>query len=129
MKSLRKYEGIFFFPPEEGPEASKGDEKRLEDTLRRFGARTLDRKDWGRRLLGYPVRKAREARILLWNFEMETQQVAELVKTLQLDEKILKSTVVRMIETKPPKESSKRTTRPHREEVREGKEGFRGRQS
>lgn len=108
MKSLRKYEGIFFFPPEEGPEASKEDEKRLEDTLRRFGGHTLERKDWGRRLLGYPVRKAREARILLWNFEMETQQVGELKKALQLDEKILKSTVVRMAEVKPPKESYKK---------------------
>jgi ribosomal protein S6 len=111
MKSLRKYEGVFIFPPEEGPEASKGDEKRLEDTLQRFGGRTLERKDWGRRLLGYPVRKAREARILLWNFEMDSAQVTELRKALALDEKILKSTVVRTIEVRPPKESPKK--KPH----------------
>ena len=129
MKSPRKYEGVFIFPPEEGPEASKEEEKRLDEAIKRFGGHTLDRKDWGRRPLGYSLRKVREGRILLWNFEMDSQRIAELRKALELDEKILKSTIVRMAEPKPLKESSKKKPRPVKEEVREPREGVRGRQS
>ena len=109
---MRKYEGLFIFPPEEAPEAWKGEEKRLEETLSRLGGRILERKDWGRRPLGYPIRKFREGRILIWNFEMEGRQVAELRKALELDEKILKSTIVKPQEPKPAKESVKKPLAP-----------------
>lgn len=115
---MRKYEGLFIFPPEEAPEASKEEEKRLEETIRRFGGRTTERRDWGRRPLGYALKKLREARILLWNFEMETHQLGEFRKALELDERILKSTIV-----KPP------TPKPVKESKRKPKEVVRGRQS
>ena len=101
MNPTRKYEGLFIFPPDEGPDASKGGEKRLEEAISRFGGRVFERRDWGRRLLGYPLRKFHEARILHWNFEMETRQVAELKKVLQLDDKILKSSIVKYKEPPP----------------------------
>ena len=122
---MRKYEGLFIFPPDEGPDASKEGETRLEEMITRSGGRVLDRQDWGKRLLGYPIRKFREGRLLLWNFEMETGQLGEFQKALVLSEKILKSTVVKFVVPKPPKASSKkagssrsasRETRPRREE-------------
>jgi len=103
MNPTRKYEGLFIFPPEEGPDATKGEEKRLEEAISRFGGKIVDKKDWGRRPLGYSIRKFREGRMLLWNFEMETRQIAELKKILQLDEKILKTTLVKFEEPKPAK--------------------------
>ena len=33
MNPMRKYEGLFVFPPEDAPEAWKDEEKRLEETL------------------------------------------------------------------------------------------------
>ena len=107
MSERRKYEGLFIFPPEETPDASKEGEKRLDDTIRRLGGKVLDRSDWGRRSLGYPLHKLREGRILLWNFEMDTAQLAEFRRVLELDEKILKSTIVKKEEPKPAKESKK----------------------
>lgn len=118
MNPMRKYEGLFIFPPEESPEAWKEDEKRLEETIRRFGGRTTDRRDWGRRPLGYVLKKVHEGRILLWNFEMETHQLGEFRKALELDEKILKLTLVKTLPPKPVKESKKKT-----------KEAVHGRQS
>lgn len=109
---MRKYEGLFIFPPEEVPEAWKGEEKRLEETITRLGGRILERKDWGRRPLGYPLRKFREGRFLLWNFEMEGHQVAEFRKSLELDEKILKSMIVKPQEPKPAKESTRKSQTP-----------------
>ena len=105
---MRKYEGLFIFPPEETPEAWKGEEKRLEEAISRLGGRILERKDWGRRPLGYAIRKFREGRILLWNFEIEGNQLGELRKTLALDERILKSTIVKPQEPKPLKEPVKK---------------------
>ncbi len=105
---MRKYEGLFIFPPEETPEAWKGEEKRLEETISRLGGRILERKDWGRRLLGYPIRKFREGRMLCWNFEIEGNQLGELRKALALDERILKSTLVKPQEPKPVKEPSQK---------------------
>ena len=105
MNPLRKYEGLFILSAEERPEASKDEEKRLEEAIRRFGGRTLERKDWGRRPLGYPIRKAREAHMILWNFEMETRQLGEFRKVLELDEKILKSMIVKAPKPRPAKET------------------------
>jgi len=101
MNPTRKYEGLFIFPPEEGPDAAKGGEKRLDEAISRLGGRVLDKKDWGRRPLGFAIRRHREGYFLLWNFEMETHQLAELKKNLQLDEKILKTTIVKYEEPKP----------------------------
>ena len=56
MNPTRKYEGLFIFPPEEAQEASKGEESRLEETITRFGGRVVERHDWGRRPLGFPIR-------------------------------------------------------------------------
>lgn len=100
---MRKYEGIFIFPPQEAPEASKAEEKHLEEIISRFGGRILERKDWGRRPLGYSVRKFREGRVLVWNFEVEAAQIGELLKALHLDEKILKTTIVKPQEPKREK--------------------------
>lgn len=130
MNPMRKYEGLFVFPPEDAPEAWKDEEKRLEETLKRFGGKTFERRDWGRRPLGYPVRKAREGRFLLWNFEMETAQLGEFRKALQLDEKILKSMIVKAAEPRPVREKEKRKKPFHpREPGRPEREGIGGRQS
>lgn len=102
MNPTRKYEGLFIFTPEEGHDAAKGEEKRLEEAIARFGGKIFDKRDWGRRPLGYALGKFREARILNWNFELETHQVAELKKVLQQDEKILKSSIVKYEEPKAP---------------------------
>lgn len=128
MNPMRKYEGLFIFPPEESPEVWKEEEKRIEETLRRFGGRTLERRDWGRRPLGYPLRKNREGRVLFWNFEMETGQVKEFRKALELDEKILKSAIMKAPIIKAVKESSKdkKADRPN-EAVQEKREGPRAR--
>ena len=105
---MKKYEGLFIFPPDEGPDASKAEEARLEETITRFGGKVLERHDWGKRLLGYSIRKHREGKILLWNFEMAGDQIVELRRQLELNEKILKSTIVKAVIPKPPKESAKK---------------------
>ncbi len=128
MTQTRKYEGLFIFPPEESATALKDAEKRLEDAVRHFGGRVLDRKDWGRRLLGFPIRKHREGHLLLWNFEMDPLQVREFRKVLELDEKILKTTLVKAPEVKAAEEAPARRPAAPRPPERESRERVHGRQ-
>lgn len=114
MDPMRKYESVFIFPPEEGPEALKNQEKRLEELIPRFGGRILDRQDQGRRPLGYAVKKNKEGRLLILHFEMEPRQVNEMRKAIELDEAILKATLVFLPEPKPVKESAKKARRRER---------------
>ena len=130
---MTKYEGLFIFPPEEGPDASKADETKLEEAITHLGGRVVDRQDWGRRPLGYALRKFREGRMLLWNFEMEGRQLAEFRRALGLNEKVLKSTIVKPVTPKPPKEKAKKAKAPkapgHEFRPRKEEEGSHARQS
>lgn len=105
---MRSYEGIFIFPSAAAG-SNPEDEKRLEETIRRFGGHLKERFELGCRPLGYAIRKQREGRILHWNFEIEPQQVDELRKALQLDEKILKSMLVKFYPPKAPKERKRKS--------------------
>ena len=132
---MRKYEGLFIFPPQDSPEVCKEEEKRIEEAIRRFGGRTLEHKDWGRRPLGYPLKKSQEGRFVVWNFEMETGRVAEFKRALVLDEALLQSTIVKPLEPKPVKEKASKKNAPSYDrtrgprDTREVKEEIRGRQS
>ena len=110
MNPLRKYEGLFIFPTQEAAEALKAQEKRLEEMVRRFGGHTLEHRDWGRRTLGFPVRRAREGRFVVWNFEMEPARIGEFRKAVELEESLLKATLVRPPEPRPVKEKAKKRT-------------------
>ena len=112
---MNKYEALFIFPPDEGPDATKSDETRLEETLTRFGGRIVDRQDWGKRPLGFALRKFREGRILHWNFEIDAPKLIDLRRQLQLNEKILKSSIFRAVTPKPPKEKANKKKRPPQE--------------
>ena len=130
MNPKRNYEALFIFPPEEAPEPLKEAEKKLENTIAASGGRVLQRQDWGRRPLGYSIKKLREGRMLLWSFEMETHRVEEFRKTLELDEKLLKVSIFSKLEPKPtpePKKKSPSLQKPFPE--RETQEAFRARQS
>ena len=114
---MRKYEALFVFPAQQGPDTMKEEDKKVEEAISRFGGKTLDRQDWGQRQLGWPVAKSREARLVLCNFEMDPLRVHEFRKALQLDEKILKVTLSKIPVPKPVKERK-----------RKPKEAVRGRQ-
>lgn len=124
---MKKYEGLFIFPPEGAPQGPKGDEGQLEELIVRFGGRVFARNDWGRRPLGYSIKKFHEGRLLVWNFEMEGSQVGELKRALGLNERILKSSIFRQQELKSPEKPARapypsRATREPRSR-REGGEG------
>lgn len=93
---MRKYEGLFIFPPEGTSGSLKDQKRRLEEALRRFGGRIVQQNEWGRRPLGYALKKFREGEVVLWHFEIDPAQLAEFRKALALEETLLKSTIVKL---------------------------------
>ncbi len=87
---MRTYEGLFIFPPESGPEARKEEAKALENHLKKFKAVVKEKVEWGKRSLGYAVKKHKEGYVVVLEFTMGPEHAEEFRRTLQLDERILK---------------------------------------
>ncbi len=96
---MKSYDGIFIFPPESAPEARKRQLKGVEDLFQKYQAQILEKVEWGKRPLGYAVRKMKEGYFILWSFQMETSKVAEFRHALNLQEELLKF----MLTVKPVK--------------------------
>lgn len=91
---MKLYEGVFIFPPEGTPENRKNQSKNLEDLFSRFQGEILHREEWGRRPLGYPVRKFKEGHFFTIDFRMNPHKTAEFQKALQLQEDLIKFMIV-----------------------------------
>lgn len=87
---MKSYEGIFIFPPESAPDARKAQMKNWDDLFHKFGAEVTQKNEWGRKPLGYPLRKFREGHILVADFKMDPAKAIEFRKSLELFEDLLK---------------------------------------
>lgn len=87
---MRTYEGLFIFPPESGPETRKEEAQALENHLKKFKAVVKERVEWGKRSLGYPLKKYKEGYVIVVEFTMGPEHAQEFRRTLELDERILK---------------------------------------
>ncbi len=90
---MRSYEGLFILPPEQMPEVQKAQVKQLEDLIKKFNGNVSQKAEWGRRPLGYPLKKFKEGSFLLFDFEMDPAKATEFRKALQLQEGPLKFTI------------------------------------
>ena len=86
---MRFYEGLFVFPPETTPEGRKGEEKILEDMIQKLGGSVVQKTEYGKKPLGYAVRKFHEGRFLLCDFQLPPGKMNDLKKALQLYEGLL----------------------------------------
>ena len=91
---MRNYEGLFILPPEQAPETQKAQVKQLEDLIKKFNGNVTQKAEWGRRPLGYPLKKFKDGFFLLFDFEMDPAKATEFRKALQLQEGVLKFTIV-----------------------------------
>ncbi|MFA6599773.1 MAG: 30S ribosomal protein S6 [Candidatus Omnitrophota bacterium] len=91
---MKVYEGIFIFPPDVTPEALKKQEKVLEDTFQKFGGTVVQKTEFGKKTLGYEIRKYRDGLFFVYDFRMDPSRMQELTKTLNLQEGLLKYTVL-----------------------------------
>ena len=100
---MKAYEGVFIFPPEAAGDGRKAQLKSLEDLIVKFQGAVIQKNEWGKRPLGYPLRKFREGYFVVADFEMPTSQAVEFRKSLELQEDIMKYMITIKKEAKPEK--------------------------
>ena len=86
----RNYELMLVISPEvnEDQVSSTGD--KIEEYVSSHGGSVLDQDNWGLRQLAYPIRKFQEGTYMLTKFELDTQSVKDLDRTLNASEDILR---------------------------------------
>lgn len=87
---MRLYEGVFIFPPASGPDAREKEMKSLEESIKKFGGVVAGKVDWGKRPIGYAVKKFKEGYFVVWDFQMPRDKVDLFRRALGLKEDLLK---------------------------------------
>lgn len=87
---MKSYEGVFVFPPESAPEARKNQLKSLDDLISRFGGTIQQKQEWGKRPLGYAVKKFSEGYYVVCDFQMDPSKAGEFRRGLELQDELLK---------------------------------------
>lgn len=87
---MKSYEGLFIYPPEAAAEARKAQEKTLEELIKKFEGKILQKTEWGRKPLGYPLKKFREGHFVVLEFQLPPLKMNEFRKALELQTDLLK---------------------------------------
>jgi len=76
-----------------------------QDQIKRRGGNVTQVDSWGKRRLAYPINKKLEGFYVLYMFEGEIEgaAIAEIERTLRLDEKVMRVMVTRVPAPKAPK--------------------------
>ena len=88
------------------------DEETLKSTVEKFTAMiaengTIENVDeWGKRRLAYPINDQNDGYYVLVNFKSEGEFPAELERVFGINESILRSIVIRLIEDKKTKKEA-----------------------
>ena len=87
---MKKYEGLFIFPPEGTGEAHKDFSVEVTKWIEKFQGKVIQKTDMGKKRIGYPIKKYKEGKVLVVNFEMDPARMQEFRKDLELQEGLLK---------------------------------------
>jgi small subunit ribosomal protein S6 len=87
---MKSYEGVFIFPPDSAPDARKSQLKNLDDLFAKYQVEVLQKTEWGKRPLGYHIRKHNEGHFLIVDFKMDPSKAEEFRKSLELLEDVIK---------------------------------------
>ena len=103
---MKSYEGLFVFPPEATPDGRKTQIQNLEEAIRKYSGTVVQKVEWGKRPLGYPIRKFREGYFILLDFQMESLRATEFRKAIQLQEDFLNFMITVKTERKEAKKNA-----------------------
>lgn len=104
---MKSYEGVFIFPPDSAPDARKSQFKNLDDLFAKYQVEVILKNEWGKRPLGYHIRKHSEGHFVVVDFKMDASKTEEFRKSLELLEDVIKF----MITVKVPESAKKAAAR------------------
>ncbi len=90
---MRAYESVVILNPHVTEEQVRGCLAKLEEILKKFDARLVNKVEWGRKPLGYRIKKQDEGFYLLVEFEANPAKITELQYAFRLADFILFSSI------------------------------------
>ncbi len=87
---MKLYEGLFILVSEASGEARKGQLDSIEDLIKKNKGIIRNKAEWGKKSVGYPLKKHRDGYYVIYDFEVPPASIFEIDRMLRLDETILK---------------------------------------
>ena len=104
-KVLNSYETLFVVDCANGEDAVKATVEKFTALIAENG--TIENVDeWGKRKLAYPINDQNDGYYVLVNFKSEGEFPAELERLFGINENILRSIVIRLVEDKKTKKEA-----------------------
>ena len=93
---MKNYEGIFIVKPEAEKEELSRLTEMTQGIITKQGGEITKVEMWGKRPLGYRIRKQNEGQFIYTAFNLEPSKVSTLVQSIKIQEEILKAIVTRV---------------------------------
>lgn len=90
---LNSYELTVIFPLGTGDD----DRKKIFEDIKKIisPGKVKDQKDWGKRVLAYPIKKEKEGNYYLLKLEAGGKEIVQLSSSLKMNGKVLRHLIVR----------------------------------
>ena len=92
---MKAYELLYFVDPAATEETRAAVMRRIEVAITENGGMVGGVEDWGKRKLAFEVDKLNEGDYTLINFRTDPSQIAELARTLRINDAVKRHMVVR----------------------------------
>lgn len=92
---MREYETVFLISPNLTEEEAKGLITQMADVIAKKKGKMVDKEEWGKKKLAYPISKFEEAFYVLFRYEGESEIPAELERQFKQADTVIRYLTVR----------------------------------
>lgn len=93
---FHEYEIVFIIRPDIDDAATKEAIERAEATITDAGGQLLERDDWGKRKLAYPINKHTKGHYVLLNIVAPPTLILELERKFRIDDRVIRFLSVKL---------------------------------
>lgn len=87
---MKNYEGMLVIRPDLQEEAMKAVITQIAEAILKDNGQIEEAKIWGKRQLGYPIKKLKEGIFYLISFKAKPEAISEIKKEYKLNENIIR---------------------------------------
>jgi len=91
-----EYETLLIVRPDIEDAAVFGIAEKVEAVLTENGGHILDREDWGKRKLSYPIKKHQKGHYIRMNYLSPAELVAEIERRIRIEDDVVRFMTVRL---------------------------------
>ena len=92
---MRQYETVFLISPKLTEEETGGIISQMADVITKKKGKMLNKEEWGKKKLAYPIKKFEEAFYVLFHYEGESEIPAELERRFKQADTIIRYLTVK----------------------------------